>query len=78
MSTTNLMENMFEIGRTIQFLIDKKKIKIKRKNITDLAFIWAEEFEENYYYDHDDEDYEFDIEMFVYDKLQNMNLLNWN
>lgn len=68
----NEMENMFEIGRIIQALIDKGYIKYcESKEASMDAMAWAIEFEEMTM----SEDYYFDIDMFVQKKCREKGLM---
>lgn len=61
------MENIFEIGREIQALMDNDVIEIDdSKNAFDFAMQLAVEFEENY---PDTEDYYGDLIDFIQDKI---------
>lgn len=64
----NEMENIFEIGRLIQQMIDKGTIEVlDSKDAFSYALQWAIEFEKQY---PDTEEYYSDIEVFAVDKIQ--------
>jgi hypothetical protein len=68
------IENVFEIGRIIQVLVDKGEIKGYGRKVAFIdAVNWAMEFEEKYA---DTEDFYLDIWVFVRDKLKEKGLLN--
>mgnify|MGYP003313858776 CR=1 FL=1 len=61
------MENMFEIGRLVQNLIEHEEIEVEdSKNAFWFAMKLSAEFEKEY---PDTEDYYYDLEEFVMDKL---------
>lgn len=65
--TLNHMENMFEIGRIIQNMIDERDIEIEdSKEAFMFALQLALDFEKEY---PDTEDYYTDIEEFVVSKI---------
>lgn len=65
--TLNEMENIFEIGRAVQALIDKGHIKYYEHKEAFLdSLIFAIAFEKTHA---DTEDYYWDINMFVMQKL---------
>ena len=71
--TLNEMENMFEIGRIIQALIDNGYIKYyETKEASMDAMAWAIEFEREH---RDTEDYLMDIDMFVQKKCREKGLM---
>ena len=71
--TLNEMENMFEIGRIIQALIDKGYIKYyESKEASMDAMVWAIEFEEKHA---NSEDFYWDIDMFVQQKCKEKGLM---
>lgn len=68
------IENVFEIGRIIQVLVNKGEIKgYERKEAFINAVNWAMEFEEKHA---STEDFYADIWAFVCDKLNEKGLLN--
>jgi hypothetical protein len=73
--TFNEMENMLEIGRSIQRLIDDDIIKVVYYDDRELfldAMNWAIEFENQYM---DSGNYYFDIDMFTRKKLREKGLM---
>ena len=66
--TMNEMENIFEIGRLIQLMIDRGTAEVAdSKDAFSCALQWAMEFEKQY---PDTEEYYSDIEVFIVDKIQ--------
>ncbi len=65
--TIEEMENMFEIGRIIEHMIDNEEIEVEDSKHA-FAFAWklAVDFEKEY---PDTEDYYNDIEEYVIDKI---------
>lgn len=64
----NEMENIFEIGRMIQLMIDEKSIEVlDSKNAFMYALKLAMEFEQSY---PDTEEYYSDIEVFAAEKIK--------
>lgn len=62
------MENAFEIGRAMQYMVDDGEIKIgDSKNAFTFALALAIEFEEKY---PDTEDYYYDIDDFITNRIK--------
>lgn len=67
------VENVFEIGRIIQALISKGRIKSYESKEAFLdALSWAIEFERDH---KETEDYYFDIDMFVQKKIKEKGIM---
>ena len=69
----NEIENVFEIGRIIQALLDKGQIKYYESKVAFIdAVNWAMEFEKTHA---DSEDFYWDIDMFVQKKCREKGLM---